>query len=58
VDGRLVRRWGAGASGGRSGTIAWDGRDARGRLAPAGLYVVELVAAGAHARTKLLVVPR
>jgi hypothetical protein len=58
VDGRLVRRWGAGASGGRSGTIAWDGRDARGRLAPAGLYVVELVAVGARARTKLLVVPR
>jgi YVTN family beta-propeller protein len=36
LAGRRVRRW----NGPVKGTVVWDGRDARGREAPAGIYMV------------------
>jgi len=40
--GRLVRRLAPGYPSARSGALTWDGRDAHGKRAPAGLYWVRL----------------
>jgi glucose/arabinose dehydrogenase len=42
LGGRRVRSW----SGPLSGTVAWDGRDDRGRPVPAGVYLLRGAAAG------------
>ncbi len=42
LGGRLVRRWAGDARAGEPRAFVWDGRDARGRDAPAGCYLVIL----------------
>ncbi|NOT32733.1 MAG: T9SS type A sorting domain-containing protein [Candidatus Eisenbacteria bacterium] len=54
VDGRRVRTFfvSPGAAGERS--VSWDGRDADGRDAPAGIYFVRLVAGGTAAMRRVV----
>jgi len=51
ASGRRVRRLLDGPATAISGTVNWDRRDDAGRLAPAGVYFVRLVFAGATAGT-------
>jgi len=55
--GRRVRRLEAALSGGGTRELVWDGRDDRGRDAPAGLYVVRARAGGAEASIKVVRLP-
>jgi hypothetical protein len=56
VDGRLVRRvWSGVAVGGRA-DLRWDGRDARGRLVPAGRYVATATSSAAQVSRGIQVV--
>ncbi len=58
VTGRLVRTLDGGRAAGGANDLPWDGRDAAGKLVPAGLYLCELSAEavnGQRARTTLTV---
>lgn len=46
VDGRVLRRWALAVSGGSPFRLLWDGRDARGREVPSGIYLARLVLRG------------
>ncbi len=52
VDGRLVRTLDARAG---AASLDWDGRDRDGRLVRAGLYLAQLDAGPARARTRIIV---
>jgi hypothetical protein len=54
LAGRVVRAWEAGAGAAAARNMTWDGRDAAGREAPAGLYIARLVV-GDKAITRLVV---
>lgn len=58
VQGRAVRALAAGRREAGSHTIAWDGRDAAGAAAPAGLYFVRLASPGLAPRTIRVVLER
>lgn len=49
ASGRLVRRWGgegnAAVAGGIGSALRWDGRDDKGRMMPAGVYLVRMESA-------------
>jgi hypothetical protein len=54
VQGRLVRSWTlAGSASGPSG-MAWDGRDAQGRSAPAGIYALRAQGESANSTLRLI----
>ena len=59
VSGRLVREVTAPAAAATSTqlTVAWDGRDASGRLVPAGLYLAQATWGEAQASARLVVMP-
>jgi hypothetical protein len=57
VDGRRVRTLAAGRHAAGRHEVVWDGRDARGRLASAGIYVVRLAAAGRSQALRLVRLP-
>jgi hypothetical protein len=52
--GRLVRRLSDGAQTAGAHSVLWDGRDAAGRPAPAGMYFYELKADGYQSQKKML----
>jgi immune inhibitor A len=54
---KLARAWEGSLAGGNH-TLTWDGRDLRGRKAPAGLYVAVARVRNVIARRRLLRVPR
>jgi len=56
VNGGLVRSLMDGPETAGSHTVTWDGRDARGRLVPAGMYVVRMEAANFAGMHKVLLV--
>ena len=53
VDGRRVRSLAGGFRDAGSHVVAWDGRDESGRIVPAGIYLVRLIAAGGLASARL-----
>ncbi len=57
VSGRLVRSLARGPFGAGPHVLRWDGRDAAGRVAPAGLYFVRLNAAGEMRTARLVRMP-
>jgi hypothetical protein len=54
LAGRVIRSWNVGAGAASARDITWDGRDARGRESPPGLYVARL-AVGDRALARLVV---
>ncbi|MBD3222421.1 S8 family serine peptidase [bacterium] len=58
VRGRLVRRLLAGTPMPATGRILWDGRDARGRAAPSGAYLVRIRAADGAVATERITLAR
>lgn len=57
VAGRSVRTLAERETGSPSGTFRWDGRDATGRTAQAGVYFVEFETEGGRAARKLVILP-
>jgi hypothetical protein len=57
VAGRLVRELTATAPSSEVARVAWDGRDAAGRLVPPGLYFARATWKGAQGATRLVVLP-
>jgi len=57
LGGRLVQRWAGDARAGEARAFVWDGRDTRGRCAPAGFYLVILRAGGQTATRPLVLLP-
>lgn len=53
VAGHVVRRWAVPSIAPRT-VVAWDGRDGSGRIVPAGVYRLRVVAAGVTAERRLL----
>ena len=54
VSGRLVQRLHAGALEAGSTSLVWDGRDASGRRAPSGLYLVRVRQGSSETSEKVL----
>lgn len=56
LQGRVLRSWQVAEGPGPIGSVTWDGRDARGRPVPSGMYLVRLVQGEAATSQRLAVV--
>lgn len=57
VTGARMRTLASGEHAAGRDRVTWDGRDERGQIAPAGVYIVRLEAAGSRLQQRLIKLP-